>query len=161
MKKSLSLYMLIVAVLFTVFTYSYYSKQLTFEKERLALYKNKTKDSLVQLRTQLMDAHYFSLEHNENAQNYLENYDVNRLIPIIQESLIQFNDLPAGNPYTGQDKIGEQKFIINKIKVLNHRWIIAEYSDGTYWGEVLLNYFIEADEQITFKILQTCIYPNH
>jgi hypothetical protein len=25
------------------------------------------------------------------------------------------------------------KFIINKVKVLNHRWIIADFSDGEYW----------------------------
>jgi hypothetical protein len=34
-----------------------------------------------------------------------------------------------GNPYVGQDKIGENKFIINS-KNLNHRWIIADFSDG-------------------------------
>ncbi|GGD27488.1 hypothetical protein [Flavobacterium orientale] len=161
MKKSLSLYLLIVSVLFTLFTYMYYSKQVKFEKERLETYKIKAKDSIFQLKTQVMEANYFSLEYNESAQNYLENYDVNKLIPIITESLLNYNDSKEGNEFTGQDKIGEQKFIINKIKVLNHRWIIAEYSDGTYWGEVLLQYFIEEDDSITFKILQTFIYPKN
>ena len=160
MKKSLSLYVLIVAILSTVFTYMYFNKQVKFEKERFETYKNKSKDSLDAMKLRLFESNYFSLEANESAQNYLENYDVNKLIPIIKESLLNYNDAPEGNQFTGQDKIGEQKFIINKIKVLNHRWIIAEYSDGTYWGEVLLQYFIEEDDSITFKILQTFIYPT-
>jgi hypothetical protein len=160
MKKSLTLYVLIVAILSTVFTYMYFNKQVKFEKERFETYKNKSKDSLDAMKLRLFESNYFSLEANESAQNYLENYDVNKLIPIIKESLLNYNDAPEGNQFTGQDKISEQKFIINKIKVLNHRWIIAEYSDGTYWGEVLLQYFIEEDDSITFKILQTFIYPT-
>jgi hypothetical protein len=39
--------------------------------------------------------------------------------------------LIKGNPYVGQDQ-GANKFIINKVKVLNHRWIIADFSDGEY-----------------------------
>ncbi len=160
MKKSLTLYVLIVAILSTVFTYMYFNKQVKFEKERFETYKNKSKDSLDAMKLRLFESNYFSLEANESAQNYLENYDVNKLIPIIKESLLNYNDAPEGNQFTGQDKISEQKFIINKIKVLNHRWIVAEYSDGTYWGEVLLQYFIEEDDSITFKILQTFIYPT-
>lgn len=161
MKKSLSLYLVIVSVLFTLFTYMHYSRQLKFENERFEKYKIKSKDSITVLKKQLIDTNYFSLENNESAQNYLENYDVNKLIPIITESLLNYNDSKEGNEFAGQDKIGEQKFVINKIKVLNHRWIIAEYSDGTYWGEVLLQYFIEEDDTITFKILQTFIYPKN
>jgi hypothetical protein len=41
--------------------------------------------------------------------------------------------LIKGNPYVGQDQIKTNKFIINKVKVLNHRWIIADFSDGEYW----------------------------
>jgi hypothetical protein len=47
--------------------------------------------------------------------------------------IIRFQFKPKGNPYVGQDQIGANKFIINKVKVLNHRWIIADYSDGEMW----------------------------
>jgi hypothetical protein len=46
---------------------------------------------------------------------------------------MDLNANPKGNPYVGQDQIGANKFIINKVKVLNHRWIIADFSDGEYW----------------------------
>jgi hypothetical protein len=53
-----------------------------------------------------------------------------------------------------------EKFIINKIEVLNHRWIIADFSNGDLWGEVLLQYFIEEDESLNFKIIQSTLYPK-
>jgi hypothetical protein len=58
-----------------------------------------------------------------------------KLIPYV-EKLLDFNSNPKGNPYVGQDQIGANKFIINKVKVLNHRWIIADYSDGEMWGGI-------------------------
>jgi hypothetical protein len=71
---------------------------------------------------------------------------------------LAFNDDPAGNKYIDQPKMGEQKFIINKIKILNHRWIIADYSNGSLWGEVLLKYFINEDETISFEIMNSYLY---
>jgi hypothetical protein len=53
----------------------------------------------------------------------------------------------------------ENKFII-KVKVLNHRWIIADFSDGEYWGEVLLKYFVNDDQTITFEINQSLLYQK-
>jgi hypothetical protein len=73
---------------------------------------------------------------------------------------MDFNDNPNGNPYTGQEKLGANKFIINKIKVLNHRWIIADYSDGEYWGEVLLKYFVNEDKSISFEVNQSLVYQK-
>jgi hypothetical protein len=58
-----------------------------------------------------------------------------KLIPYVTEKLLDFNSNPKGNP-VGQDQIGANKFIINKVKVLNHRWIIADYSDGEMWGGI-------------------------
>ena len=81
-------------------------------------------------------------------------------MPQIKEALLAYNDSPEGNTYTGQEKLGTQKFIINKIKILNHRWIVANYSDGTYWGDVLLKYFIDEKGKISFQIMDTFIYPK-
>jgi hypothetical protein len=160
MKKSLFLYLFIISVLMNLFTYAFYSKQSVFESERFASTKKKLKDSISDLSTKLNDAEYFSLEKNDNAQNYLENYDVNKLIPVIQEKLMAYNDNSEGNQFTGQVKMGDQKFIINKIKVINHRWIVADYSNGELWGEVVLKYFINKDESISFEIMDTYLYPK-
>jgi hypothetical protein len=78
----------------------------------------------------------------------------------VTEKLIDFNVDSNGNPYIGQDKIGANKFIINKVKLLNHRWIIADYSDGEYWGEVLIKYFIDDNEQVTFETINSILYQK-
>jgi hypothetical protein len=47
---------------------------------------------------------------------------------------LDFN--PKGNPLRWSRSNRANKFIINKVKVLNHRWIIADYSDGEMWGGI-------------------------
>ena len=166
MKKSLLLYLFILAILLNVFTYMFYSKEVVFEKNRYEKMNKKMTDSLTSLSTKLTDANYFSLEKNENAQNYFDTgnskktIQYEKLIPFVTEKLMDLNSNPNGNPYVGQDKIGDNKFIINKIKILNHRWIIADFSDGEYWGEVLLKYFVNDDESITFEINQSLLYQK-
>lgn len=160
MKKSLFLYLFIVAVLMNIFTYKYFSSKGTDEVKMLTEKNKKLNDSITSVSNKKDEANYFSLENNSRAQNYLENYEVNDLTKKVKDALMAFNDDPAGNKYTGQIKMNTQKFIINKIKLLNHRWIIADYSDGTLWGEVILKYFVNDDETISFEISESYLYPK-
>lgn len=166
MKKSLLLYLFILSILMTIFTYMFLSKEVTFEQDRYKKVTTKLKDSLNSVTAKLADANYFSLERNENAQNYFESgssekiVQYEKLIPYVTEKLMDYNNNPKGNPYVGQDQIGANKFIINKVKILNHRWIIADYSDGEIWGEVLLKYFVNEDESISFEVNQSLLYQK-
>jgi hypothetical protein len=144
----------------------YYSKKNVFDETQFKSTNAKLKDSLTSISAKLDDANYFALENNQNAQDYLnsgdgiKNISYEKLIPLVKEKLMDLNENPKGNPYTGQEQIGAQKFIINKAKVLNHRWVIADFSDGEYWGEVLLKYFINEDESITFETVQSVLYQK-
>src|SRR3970040_2794699 len=164
MKKSLLLYLFILAVLFNLFTYMYYSKELAFQQNRYAKIEKKLKDSQNSNTNKLAEANYFSLAKNENAQNYFnpdnatKTIQVEKLIPFVTEKLMDLNAYPKGNPYVGQDQIGANKFIINKVRILNHRWIIADFTDGKSWGEVLIKYFINDDETVSFETFQSLIY---
>ena len=166
MKKSLLLYAVILVLLLNVFTYMYFSKELVFEQEKAVNTEKRQKDSLNLLITKLADASYFSLEKNENAQNYFnpdnatKTIQIEKLIPIVTEKLMDLNANPKGNPFIGQDQIGANKFIINKVRILNHRWIIADFSDGEYWGEVLIKYFVNEDESISFETMQSLLYQK-
>ena len=166
MKQSLLLYLFILALVFNVFTYAYFSKEVAFQKEQLEKLTKKTQANEAKWNGNLIDSNYFSLENNEKAQNYFysevpeKNVDYATLIPMLKDKLMDFNDNPNGNTYTGQEKLGANKFIINKIKVLNHRWIIADYSDGEYWGEVLLKYFVNEDKSISFEVNQSILYQK-
>ena len=73
MKKSLMLYLFILAILMNVFTYAFYSGEVKFAEQRYEKTTKKLRDSINIVKTKLADADYFSLEHNENAQNYFDN----------------------------------------------------------------------------------------
>ena len=166
MKRSLMLYLIILIVLMNIYTYMFLSKEVAFEQDRYTKVTTKLKDSLKSVTNKLADANYFSLEKNENAQNYFDSgsaektIQYEKLIPYVTEKLLDYNSNPKGNPYTGQDQIGANKFIINKVRILNHRWVIADFSDGEIWGEVLLKYFVNADESIAFEVNQSLLYQK-
>ena len=166
MKQSFLLYLTILAVLSSIFTYMFLSKQVAFEQNRYAKTTKKLRDSIALVSNQLLDANYFSLAKNENAQNYFDSgisekiIQYEKLIPVVTEKLLDYNSNSKGNPYTGQDQIGMNKFIINKVRILNHRWIIADFSDGEIWGEVLLKYFVNTNETISFEVNQSLLHQK-
>jgi hypothetical protein len=166
MKRSLMLYAVILIVLMNIYTYMFLSKEVAFEQDKYTKVTTRLKDSLKSVTNKLADANYFSLAKNENAQNYFDSGSgektirYEKLIPVVTEKLLDYNSNPKGNPYTGQDQIGANKFIINKVRILNHRWIIADYSDGEIWGEVLLKYFVNDDESIVFEVNQSLLYQK-
>ena len=158
--------MFIFAVLFNVFTYMFFNKQSTFQEKRYHDMSVKMRDSINLLKGSPVEDDYFDLERNQKAQNYFDSedpakvVDYVKLIPFVKDQLLNYNDSPKGNPYTGQDQITQQKFIINKIKILNHRWIIADYSDGEYWGEAMIKYFLNDDGTISFETFQSILYQK-
>lgn len=166
MKKSLLLYLFIILVLMNVFTFMYFSKKLSFENEKSEKTEMKLKKDLEVVNSKWVDANYFSLEKNENAQNYFnpdnatKTIQIEKLIPVVTEKLMDLNANPKGNPYVGQDQMGDNKFIINKVRILNHRWIIADFSNGEFWGEVLIKYFVNEDETVSFETFQSLLYQK-
>ena len=170
MKKSLFLYLFIIAALFNIFTYKYFTSKESSEQksetestDSQSISPKTMSDSIVGLSDKLFDANHFSIEGNDRAQNYL--YESNKINDVtafaetVKQALLGYNDSQEGNKFTDQPKMGEQKFIINKVKLLNHRWIIAEYSNGKLFGEVMLKYFVEEKGSISFEIMNSYLYP--
>lgn len=166
MKKSILLYVLIILVLTNLFTYMFLNSQVKFEQKNYDNLAKKMEDTINSYLIKNADAAYFSLETNDRAQEYFVNdktgkfFPYEKLIPYVKDKLMDLNTNPNGNPYTGYDKIDDKKFIINKIKVLNHRWIIADFSNGDIWGETLLKYFVNDDETVSFELIQSLIYQK-
>lgn len=163
MKNSILLYLVILFVLTNIFTYMFLSKQVAFEQNNYDKLNKKYTDTIQKLNLKLQDANYFTLAYNQNAQDYFENpdgsyIDYQKIIPAVTESLKEFNTKPTGNIYTGQDPINGKKFIINKIQIVNNRWILADFNNGDYWGEALIKYFINADGTIDFQNFQSNLY---
>ncbi len=82
MKKSLLLYLFILVILLNIFTYKYFSNELVFEQNRYTSAEKKWKESLNLANDKLINANYFSLEKNENAQNYFNPDNATKTIQI-------------------------------------------------------------------------------
>jgi hypothetical protein len=84
----------------------------------------------------------FSLAKNENAQNYFDSgssekiIQYEKLIPVVTEKYWISIPIQKGIPTLVKTK-SMNKSIINKVRILNHRWIIADFSDGEVWEKFI------------------------
>ena len=46
----------------------------------------------------------------------------------------------------------------NKIRLLNHKWILTDFTDGKYWGEMIMTYEITDKQELKFKLLDHLLY---
>lgn len=162
MKKAV-LYLFILSLLFNVFQYMNSTKILKTQSKEIENAKLKTKmvrDSSNIVYNQMLDANYFSLEMNDESLNYFENYSIPELSEKIKNELLSLNDKPNGNPLVPYDPINGNKFIINKIKILNHRWIIADVYSGQIRGEILIKYFVNENKPTDFETIETILHPK-
>lgn len=153
--KKLVLYGLIFSVLMNIFQYMYSTKKFHFDEERTTKFRTKMNDSITKIIAEKEEGDYFSLAYDEKAQDYLEGYDVQKLMPQIKEKLMDYNNNPTGNKLVPYDNM-----IINKVRFLNHRWIIADFTGDSNWGEVILKYFINEDGSVSFETAETILYPQ-
>lgn len=161
MKKQLFLYLFIFSLIINVFTYMYFTNKQKYEDKRIADMQHKVKtvqDSLKFKNTILEEADYFSLENNSNALQYFAGKDIVKLSISIRDAIYKQNVNPQGNPLVGYPMTDGKPFTINKFKVLNNRWIIADFTNGMQWGEVVLKYFVEDDGSITFETGLTTLH---
>ena len=115
------------------------------------------KDSLKVEKRRFFENVYFSLDTNEEALVYFDDLDFPVTSARIKDALYDTNLLGEEEslvPYAQMDG----KFLINKIKVLNHKWAIADFSDGTFWGELLIKYQVAADGTLTFTVVEHFLY---
>ena len=85
-------------------------------------------------------------------------FNVNNITNRIKNQLYQKNLLGVKDdliPYTTMDRT----FLINKVKILNHKWLIANFSDGTLWGELLIFFKIDKSGEISFELKEHFLYP--
>lgn len=115
------------------------------------------KDSLKVEKRRFFENVYFSLDTNEEALVYFDDLDFPVTSARIKDALYNTNLLGEEESLVPYAQMGG-KFLINKIKVLNHKWVIADFSDGTFWGELLIKYQVAADGTLTFTVLEHFLY---
>ncbi len=133
-------------------------QQSRLEKKQSQL--NALKDSLKVEKRRFFENVYFSLDTNEEALVYFDDLDFPVTSALIKDALYDTNLLGEEESLVPYAQMGG-KFLINKIKVLNHKWVIADFSDGTFWGELLIKYQVAADGTLTFSVVEHFLYATN
>ncbi|WP_299440870.1 hypothetical protein [uncultured Aquimarina sp.] len=172
MRSRIFLYLFIFSVLFVLFQFmnakkakeSYDGKidnlmAKIAEKEEEIKSKDLEKDSLIE---KALDLTYFTLDGDEEAINYFEEqgYDAKKLELTISDQIISQNKAGADNPivpFVGM----EGNMAINKVRLLNHKWIIADFTDGVYWGQLFITYDVQKDGVVDFEVVKSFLYPRN
>lgn len=166
MKRAIFMYLFFFAMLFVIFQYMNEKKIFGKQENKIESQRNKINKLKDQVKVitdsleSLSNVDYFSLQGNENAISYIESLGFEALeIETFVSDYIYDQNLKKGNnqlvPYEGIN--GDMK--INKLKFLNHKWILADYTDGRYWGEMVLEYYVTKDRKIELKQISSLMYP--
>jgi|SRR5690606_11068629 len=160
MKSKLYQYLFLFAALFAIYffvTGNNMQKALSEDVSILQAKVEALEDSLRKAELRVLDLQYFSLDRNDDALAYFEEYDLESPDRYIADRLLETNESQGDNPlvpYAGMNG----SFKINKIKVLNHKWILADFSDGKYWGDLIIKYGLKEDLSVDFTLLDHLLY---
>ena len=171
MKRTLFMYLFLFTLLFVIFQFM--NEKKIFEKQENKIEKQRNiisnlknelltvKDSLEIISNENLSCNYFTLQGNENAMSYVEKlgFESLEIESQVSEYIYDQNLVKQKNyliPYEGMN--GKMK--INKIKFLNHKWIIADFTDGRYWGEMILEYYVTKKNKIELNQISSLLYPS-
>lgn len=162
MKKNIFLYLFVFVALVCLYLFVSSGKMAKANYEKIVSQDKKIaslKESLQLAELKALDLQYFSLENNDDALAYYDHLDLENTTQYITDKLLETNENKGDNPlvpYAGMENF----FKINKIKVLNHKWILTDFSDGKYWGELLIKYELKDDLGLDFAVIDHLLYTR-
>jgi hypothetical protein len=93
---------------------------------------------------------------NRDAQQAHPDFSPSELQNILEDYILSTNDNPNGSPLLSS--LGSD-WIINKIHIVNHQWVLADFTNGSQWGDALLYYQIKANGKPRLRLLKHVMYP--
>ena len=160
MKKNIFIYLFSFVGLILIFQIVNSNKIILDQQRRLENKQeliNDLKASLKEEKRSLFESTYFSLETNSNSIKELDLSKLNIDSKTIKEALLETNKSGTNQNLIPYLKKGG-KFLINKTHVINQKWLIADFSDGTNWGELFIEYSVNDKNEISFKLLDHFMY---
>ncbi len=163
MRSRVFLYLFIFSLLFILYQYTTAKNYFRTVETDLNVKNKKIErlnDSIQQLSIDALDLQYFDLENNDDALVYFEEFDIEDMTLYISDKLLETNETKGDNPLVPYAGVAGNSVKINKIKILNHRWIIADFTDGKYWGELFLTYEVNEDKSVAFTLKEHLLYTR-
>ena len=162
MQKRIFLYLFVFAALTAIFLGVSGSNRIeALEKEVTNLEQQEElyKDSLEQSFLQILDMQYFSLENNDEALSQFDHIELEDPTGYVSDRLLETNEMQGNNPLVPYEGMNGD-FKINKIKILNHKWLICDFSDGKYWGELFIRYEVKENRDVDFTVADHLLYTS-
>ncbi len=162
MKKNIFLYLFVFASLIALYALVNGNKKSKVNDAEISKLKKEVqqlKDSVEAGKIKQLEMQYFSLENNDDALAYYDHLNLENPANYIADKLLETNEKKGDNPlipYEGMDS----DFKINKIKVMNHRWIVTDFSDGKYWGDLIIKYELKDDLSVDFTLVDHLLYTR-
>ncbi len=162
MKNKIFLYLFVFAALIALYQFvstNNLQKKLNGDVQNLKAEVESLNDSLQKAQLNILDIQYFSLENNDDALAYYEHLNLENPTRYIADKLLETNEQKGDNPLIPYEGMNSD-FKINKIKVLNHRWLLADFSDGKFWGDLILEYELKDDLSVDFTLVDHLLYTR-
>lgn len=164
MRRSFLLYLFVFTALIAVFVYVTSRRMLDSKDREITELQNEVANLVKKndsLRSNVPDAEVFNFATNDQAMSYFEDrgIEASEVMRLIEDEIIGRNKASEDNslvPYEGME--GDMR--VNKIKILNHKWIIASFTDGTYWGELFIVYYIDDNKDLFLETKEALLYPR-
>lgn len=144
------MYLFIFTALIALYQFKSASNYVENTQVALAKYQetaeeySKISSQIKLLEAQLEMAQLFDITYNQEGQVALESQykgpqDVS---DFISDALIQTNINKELQHALIPFKSENAKYVFNTVKVLNQKWLIANFTNGTVWGEAILQFSI-------------------
>lgn len=159
------MYLFIFSLLLLLFQYMNGKKIFDDSNKKVAAYSKqveKYQDSILGLKENIADLSYFNFDSNEKSYFYFadKGFDMKKLLPAIEDGIIAQNVFNGDQhplvPYASSEG---NRMQINIVRVLNHKWIIADFTDSQFEGELFLTYDINDNGELTYKVAASFLYP--
>lgn len=165
MKSRIFMYLFIFAVLLIVFQYANSKNILDsyrVKTEKKEAQVEKLKDSVQKLNNRNYDLSLFTITNNDDALSYFDDTQLNRdnIEAMVMDALYNTNTYTGDeHPLVPYMSMTDTKIIINQARVINHKWVLANFTDGKFWGELFLSYEFEG-ETVLFKVENYLLYTG-
>jgi hypothetical protein len=159
MTRKIFQYLFLFSLLIALFFYVNGRNQSTFFNDKLDRLTKKTEkltDSISQLNINHHNKTYFSLDGNHDAQAFFKDLSPTAIEQLIEDHILSLNSASKGNPILSP--IGKN-YIINKIQLVNHHWLLADFTNGERWGDILVYYKIDSKNIVSLQLIDHVFYP--
>lgn len=165
MKQRIFMYLFIFTVLLVVFQYANSKSILDTYEADITKLKAKVESQnkeISDLKTQNEACSGFTINGNEAAISYLEDkgFNAEKLLQQLKDGLYEMNNYQGtDHPIVPYVSMTNNRMVIDQIQVLNHKWILTNYTDGKHSGELFIIYSIDENNNLKYELKEYFMYP--